>query len=144
MREQNAQITESLKERYALLVDRFDSAKQLDVVSLSLPSLCAPYQFHYHDLLKEYHIVQDEQDEYYHNIVFNTKSGTNKLAMINLGASEMKRMIETDEKFREYQRKINSIQAEMKLVEEMLTMIKQFGFNISNSIKYRDMTGGAR
>lgn len=144
IRTDNEAMTNSLKDRYKLLVETLDSAQHLDVISLSLPKLCAPYQFHYHDLLKEFHIEQDKQDEYYHNLVFNIKSGTSKLSMINLGASEMKKMIETDLKYREFQRNLDTIQEEMKLVEEMLSTLKQFGFNISNSIKYRDMVGGAR
>jgi len=144
MRENNYKQTEFLKAVYKELIEKFDNMAQLDQISLSLPKVAAPFQFHFHDLLKEYHIKQDESDEYFYGAMFNAKSGRGALAVIGLSSTELKKMIESDDKYREHTRALNAIQAEMKIVEEMLTTIKQFGFNISNSIKYRDMTGGAR
>lgn len=144
MRENNHKMTERLKSSYEELVVKLDNIQQLDAIALSLPRICAPFQFHFHDLLKEYHIAQDKQDEYYHGAMFNAKSGRSQLALINLGASEIKKMIESDEQYRKHTNILNTIQEEMKLVEEMLTTLKNFGFNISSSIKYRELIGGAR
>jgi len=139
LRANNHQITEQLKTAYDELVVKLDNLQQLDAIALSLPRVCAPFQFHFHDLLKEYHAAQDIQDEYYHGAMFNAKSGRSQLALINLGASEIKKMIESDETYRKHTRVLNEIQEEMKLVEEMLSTVKNFGFNVSNAIKYREM-----
>ena len=143
MREKNKLITQQLKERYESIVSGFNQLAQLDKIALSIPQVSAAYQFHFNDLLKEYHLAQDVQDEYFHDAMFNAKTGRGKLAVANFGASELKKMIESDEKFREHTRKLNEIQEEMKLVEEMLTTIKNFGFNISSVIKFRELVGGA-
>lgn len=144
MREQNYQITENLKQTYQLIVAKFDSISNLDVIAISIPKLSAPFQFHFHDLLKEYHMEQDKLDECFHDLMFNAKSGRIPMGLVNFGTSELKKMVETEPKYRAIQNNLNTIQEEMKIVEEMLGTIKQFSFNISNAIKYRDLVSGAR
>jgi predicted nuclease with TOPRIM domain len=135
-------ITEKLKRDYIDIINKFETSIDISSMSLAIPKITAPYQFHYHDLLKEYSQIQDDLDELYHRKMFNVKIANDKLSNIDLNSSELKRMIETDKEYRDMNMKLQSLKNDMKIIEEIISTIKNFSFNVSNSIKYREMMGG--
>lgn len=136
-----SEITEKLKTDYIAIIKKFETTVDIGQMSLSLPKIAAPFQFHYYDLLKEYSKLSDELDELYHAKVFNVKIGNDTLSVVDFNSSELKKMVETSPEYRKLQMRLNEIKNDLKIIEEMMSTIKNFGFNINNSIKFKEMMG---
>jgi len=141
--ERMTKITERLKTKYLEHVSKFSDTTVMGNVSLSIPAILAPFQFHYSDLLRYAGSVSDEMEELYHRKVLMYKTGQSELSVIDINSSELKRMIESSEDYRVLKRDYEECVADMKLVEEMIGTIKNFSFNINNSLKFKELVGGA-
>ena len=132
--------TNKLKEKYIEIVNDFKQS--LDTSKcLELPRLLAPYQFHYHDLLKEYSSVNDKVDELYYEELFNYKIQNSEMSHVDLSSTELKKMIECSTKYRNLIQQQKEISNDMKLIEDMIRTIRDFNFSMSNTIKYKELMG---
>lgn len=134
-------IADKLKTDYVKIVKDLEQKVDIGQLSLSLPKIVAPFQFAYHDLLKEYSKLQDELDELYHAKVFNVKIGNDKLSVVDWNSSELKKMVETDVDYRKLNLKLQDIKNDLKIIEEMMGTIKNFGFSINNKLKFTELMG---
>lgn len=131
--------TQVLKEKYLEIVKSFETNIQIDMMSLSIPRVVAPYQFHYSDLLQAIYKINDKLDERFYHDMFNTKIGNSELSHISLGTSEAKRMIESSKEYRELKLQKEKLVADMKIIEEFINTIKNFSFNVSSALKFKEM-----
>ena len=138
-----SKITDGLKTRYMKLVNEFSDSSVVDVLSLSIPKRLSPYQFHFNDLYRKSQEISDDLDELYYNKMLSYKVGQSELSVVDLNSSEIKRMIESSEDYRMLKQKYDQIVADMKIVEEMISTIKNFSFNVNNSLKFKELTGGS-
>jgi len=134
--------TEILKNEYLETIKKWSSGMAIDEIALSIPKTAAPYQFHLSELLSVYSDLENELDELYYNETFNYKIANSELANIDLNSSELRRMIETSPKYRAIKNQSRKISDAMKVTEEMLQTIKNYGFNLQAVIKWREFIRG--
>lgn len=137
-----SEITEKLKKDYLVIVKDFENAVDIGKISLQIPKLQAPFQFHYYDLLNEYSKLQDELEEHMYTKFWNAKIGNHELSNISLTDTNLRKAITETKEYREISKRQNQIKNDMKIIEEMMTTIKNFGFNINNTIKFREFMEG--
>jgi len=131
--------TELLKEKYLEIVKKLENTIAIDAMSLSIPRIVSQFQFTYSDILNELYIVSDKMEEKFYTEMFNYKIGNSELSHISLGTSENKRMIEASKEYRKLKMQKEMLTADLKIIEEFITTIKAFNFNVSSAIKFREL-----
>ena len=109
---------------------------------INIPIILSKYQNYYFDTLNKISELYDIQEQTYHNLLLDYKSGESDLANYSLSNTEVKRMLESSLVYRDVSYRIARLENELKLVEEMMSNIKQISWSIKNYVDYIKLKEG--
>ena len=118
-----------LKEKYKLVIKQLEKGDYKD--SVKLPKYASIFQFSLFDRLSLLSELNEEKSRLIYDTTFNTKIGTTDISSISPSATETKTLVSTSKEIRKINRKIDDIEAELKLLEDMITTIKNHSYNLS-------------
>lgn len=109
---------------------------------ISIPKILSKYQNYFFDTLNKISELYDKKEELYHNTLLSYKRGEDKLSQISLSSTELKRALESSLAYRELSYKLALKENELKLVEEMISNIKNISWGIKSYIDYLKLKEG--
>ena len=118
-----------LKEKYKLVIKQLEKGDYKD--SVKLPKYASIFQFSLFDRLSLLSELNEEKSRLIYDTTFNTKIGTTDISSISPSATESKTLVSTSKEIRKINRKIDDTEAELKLLEDMITTIKNHSYNLS-------------
>ncbi len=114
---------------YRKIVSKLEKGDNNDAIRL--PKLVSPFQNHLYFKLKELSNLIDERDELIYDETYATKSHSNDISIISPSASEIKILVNTSKLIRAKNKEIRDIEADIKYLEEMISVIKGHSFNLN-------------
>jgi len=126
-----------LKQNYIKIIKQLERGEHKDAVRL--PKYVAPFQFKLYDCLKELTSLVESKSSYIYKETFDTKSCTNDISTISPSSTEAKTLINNSQKIRQLNKTISEIEADITLLEEMISTIKNHSFNLNIYIKGKEL-----
>lgn len=126
-----------LQSKYITVIKQLEKGDYKD--SVRLPKFASIFQFNLFDRLKLLTELNEEKSELIYSITFNTKLGTTDIASISPSSTEAKTLITHSKKIRKLSKTIEDTEAELKLLEEMISTIKNHSFNLSIYQKAKEL-----
>ena len=126
-----------LKEKYKLVIKQLEKGDYKD--SVKLPKYASIFQFSLFDRLSLLSELNEEKSRLIYDTTFNTKIGTTDISSISPSATETKTLVSTSKEIRKISRRIDNTEAELKLLEDMITTIKNHSYNLSIYSKGKEL-----
>jgi len=103
--------------------------------ALQIPLIVSMFQKEIRLRLSRSVELHDSLDELTHKLTRGYKLGTNDLAVMDLGASELKTMVHTHKDIRKLRKEIDTLDIECKTLDGIVSELKSISFYHSNIIK---------
>lgn len=129
-------ITE-LKQIYSRTIKQLEKGDYKDAVRL--PKYVAVFQYALFDRLGALSDLVEIKSELIYNETFNTKMHSNDISSVSPSASEAKTLVSNSVQIRKKNKEIHDMENEIKLLEEMITTIKNHSFNLSIYHKAKEL-----
>lgn len=126
-----------LKTIYSRTIKQLEKGDYKD--SVRLPKYVAVFQFALFDRLSALSDLVEQKSEMIYEETFNTKMHSNDISSVSPSASEAKTLISNSKAVRKKSREIHDMENEIKLLEEMVTTIKNHSFNLSIYHKAKEL-----
>ena len=129
-----------LKEQYK--EDITIQEELVDKQVFKLPIILNKYQIMFHNILTELSDIKEQKDKVYYDIMHDYRIGNSELSNFTWSTTELQKMVNTSPTMRELTHKETSLEADLKLVEEMIQNIRNISFQIKNYIDYKKLIMG--
>jgi hypothetical protein len=131
-----------LIESYDILVQHLSEGKiTYGELMPRLPFIANKYQKKAYELAKQKRALEDTLDEWYNQKFIAVRSGVGKESYINTNANELKTLLTTHEDYRKAKVVIDSMEVDIKRLEEIIDMLKQLHWYASLKIKWKETYG---
>lgn len=118
-----------LKTQYNKILNQLEKGDYKDAVRL--PKYVAVFQYGLYDRMTLLSELVEEKAEMIYNETFNTKMQATDISSVSPSASEAKTLISNSKLIRMKSKEIHDVENEMRLLEEMITTIKNHSFNLN-------------
>jgi len=131
---------EEIKEHYDKDIEL--SEAMLNSQIMSLPKIIAKYQYYFYDLLKAIAIKQESLDKLYYDSLLEYKYQQHELSNIKFTDAQIGKILKITPLYRQNHLVMMDLESELKLVEEMMSNIKNIGFSINNKVTLEKIRNG--